>query len=1135
MAGSNTPELKLNQGDFQALFTLDGLNSLDNAFLGQLKAENLELSNQLAQYRDHKITAPIEISNFIIELAPHLEKFIINLFNIQTAAENLQAEILSQDPIFQFKKYYVLMQAKRNFEKYSDDNNFSEINKLIEAQLIAPQNSHDKELLMATYGCELLKNPEENKDKIDELIKWCVLALKTPEGKCFTKNWSSFHLPQKKHFENLVPIIPVPNDLYGRLETPPELHRARDGFKLTDPRKSEREVLDEIHYCVYCHKTDGDFCSKGFPVKKNNPELGFKTDPTGELLTGCPLEEKISEMHVLKKNGFSIGALAIIMIDNPMCAATGHRICNDCMKGCIYQKQDPVNIPEVETRVLTDVLHLPWGVEIYDLLMRWNPLRQFQYVQKEFNHQKILVMGMGPAGFTLAHHLLMEGCAVVGCDGLKIEPLNPTLLNHPIYDFKSLQEDLDERIITGFGGVAEYGITVRWDKNFLKLIYISLARRQHFQVFGGVRFGGTITVENAWKLGFDHLAIAVGAGLPRELKINNSLAPGMRQANDFLMALQLTGAIKKNSLANLQVRLPAVVIGGGLTGIDTATEVQAYYIIQAEKTHQRYHILKNTLGEEKLRQQFDAQSLEVIDEFLNHAEIILAERKNAKLENRNPNFQQLIREWGGVTIAYRKSMQESPAYKRNHEEMTKALEEGIYYAEHLEPQSAILDDFGSVQAVIFSDGVSHEEKTLPAKSIFVATGASPNVAYEFEHEGTFKRHKFEYDSYTLNFQNPSASEGELIPANNHLNIKDKNIGVFTSYQHNNHFVSFIGDTNPVFHGSVVKAIASAKKSYPDIMKSLEALTPTLSRLREREPYSLFRHKINNLFQSVVISNKKINNYFIELIIHSPLAAKCFKPGQFYRIQNYAFNSSFQTEAVAALGILNQNNADQLIFYIHQNGASTKLISMFKENQAIALMGPTGAKAKIPKEPESILIMGDQLSIAYLLSVAPALKAASHTVYYIGLMPTDFIYAQDKIKNLADYVYFCENENELVDYLKLKIPLKNINSIIVIGSAAILRLIEKAKHTELKASLNPNAHWTASVYGPMQCMLKGVCAQCLQWQIDPKTGLRTKAVYACSWQHQPMEKVDINNLDERLGQNRAQEILTDLWVDYLLPA
>ena len=140
----------------------------------------------------------------------------------------------------------------------------------------------------------------------------------------------------------------------------------------------------------------------------------------------------------------------------------------------------------------------------------------------------------------------------------------------------------------GFGGVAEYGITVRWDKNFLKLIYLSLLRRSHFQVFGGVRFGGTVTVEDAWAMGFDHVAIAVGAGLPQALPIPGSLARGMRQANDFLMALQLTGAAKRNSLANLQVRLPAVVIGGGLTGVDTATEVLAYYVVQVEKLLERY-------------------------------------------------------------------------------------------------------------------------------------------------------------------------------------------------------------------------------------------------------------------------------------------------------------------------------------------------------------------------------------------------------------------------------------------------------------------------------------------------------------------------------------------------------------------
>ena len=54
------------------------------------------------------------------------------------------------------------------------------------------------------------------------------------------------------------------------------------------------------------------------------------------------------------------------------------------------------------------------------------------------------------------------------------------------------------------------------------------------------------------------------------------------------MALQLTGAFKRNALPNLQVQLPAIVIGGGLTAIDTATEFFAYYPVQVEKMLDRY-------------------------------------------------------------------------------------------------------------------------------------------------------------------------------------------------------------------------------------------------------------------------------------------------------------------------------------------------------------------------------------------------------------------------------------------------------------------------------------------------------------------------------------------------------------------
>ena len=175
-----------------------------------------------------------------------------------------------------------------------------------------------------------------------------------------------------------------------------------------------------------------------------------------------------------------------------------------------------------------------------------------------------------------------------------MDPLGNRVPFRPIRDIAELREALDRRIMAGFGGVAEYGITVRWDKNFLKMIRLLLERRRQFAMFGGVRFGGTLTIEEAFADGFHHIALCAGAGRPTVLDIPNGFARGVRAASDFLMALQLTGAAKRESIANLQIRLPVVVIGGGLTAIDTATESLAYYAVQVEKFLARYE----ALGEE---------------------------------------------------------------------------------------------------------------------------------------------------------------------------------------------------------------------------------------------------------------------------------------------------------------------------------------------------------------------------------------------------------------------------------------------------------------------------------------------------------------------------------------------------------
>ncbi|HSD96443.1 MAG TPA: FAD-dependent oxidoreductase, partial [Sulfuricaulis sp.] len=894
------------------------------------------------------------------------------------------------------------------------------------------------------------------------------------------------------------------------------------------------------------------------------PDKGLKVNPLGVTLTGCPLDEKISEMHSLKKSGCTIGALAMITVDNPMCAATGHRICNDCMKACIYQKQEPVNIPQTETRILTDVLDLPWGVEIYDLLIRWNPLRPRQWSPKPYNGLKVLVFGMGPAGFTLAHHMLMEGFAVVGADGLKIEPLPEKLVREPIRDYTDLEEALDTRTMTGFGGVAEYGITNRWDKNFLKLIYLSLARRPHFQVFGGVRFGGTLTVEDAWHLGFDHLAICIGAGLPQALPIPGSLAPGMRQANDFLMALQLTGAAKHSSLANLQVRLPAVVIGGGLTGVDTATEIQAYYIVQVEKMLERFETLAKAKGEVAVRAGLDAASLKILDEFLAHGRTVRAERERARKAGTSPDLLKLIRQWGGVTIAYRKGMNQSPAYTRNHEEIIKAFEEGIYYAEGLDPKEARMDPDGQVEALVAKrlrpdeNGKwldTGEKVIIPTRAILVATGARPNVAYEFEHKNTFLKERGHYQTH-------HAVLGGLEPIAVAPHCKTDDFGPFTSYTSpEGRHVSFLGDTHPVFHGSVVKAVASGLRTYPRIVATLGARVNQKGDVRE---YHQFRTRIEEALAARVESVRRLTPSVVELKVRAPLAAKRFKAGQFFRLQNFETQSALvdgtrlQTEALAMTGARVDPVAGTVSLMVIERGASSRLVAGLKPGEPVALMGPTGVRATIPDGGETILFIGGRHGAAHVQSTGKALREHGNRVLFVGCFDSaQDVFCQNEIEAAADAVLWVTASgasiksrrpqdhavtasvlDAIVQYASGKmgdipIKLEEVTRMQVVGSNRLVRLIRDARKKELQPYLTKQPATTGSINTPMQCCLKGVCSQCLQWQIDPHTGKRTKAVFSCSWQDQPLDIVDLDNLDERLSQNRVQEHLTNQWLDFLL--
>src|SRR5690349_23526090 len=94
---------------------------------------------------------------------------------------------------------------------------------------------------------------------------------------------------------------------------------------------------------------------------------------------------------------------------------------------------------------------------------------------------------------------------------------------------------------------------------------------------------------------------------------------------------------------------------------------------------------------------------------------------------------------------------------------------------------------------------------------------------------------------------------------------------------------------------------------------------------------------------------------------------------------------------------------------------------------------------------------------------------------------------------------------------------------------MMAAVARARHGILAPYLKPTHHGIGSINSPMQCMMKEICAQCLQPQLDPATG-KTRYVFSCFNQDQPLDEVDFRGLRARLGQNTLQEKLTAQWID-----
>ena len=1006
--------ISLNFGfAFEDLNSLSGIQNLDESFLQFLQDHDNDLSDQLKNYRSigSKAIDSTSHSEFLLHLAPFVDDFIAELFNITKENLTLKKEHKKFDPIYECRRKFIQRYAIKQYpEEKLAELDFAQITKSLKGLV-----GDITEQSIAQSIIEWQKDPITYQNELTIAAQYCAFMV------TMGSSLALFDLPRPVDENNHISkhkVEKLGRDIYL-------------GFDYRDQSNSLDKAYAMAKYCIYCHKQKKDSCSKGLEIEK----------------PGCPLKQKISEMNLLKSQGFSIAALSMIVIDNPLVAATGHRICNDCMKACIYQKQDPVNIPLVESNILEQVLGLPWGTEIYLLLTKWNPLNIDEPLPRAFTGYNVLVTGLGPAGFALSHYLLNEGHKVTAIDGLKISPLHFDI-KKPIKYWQEMKIPLSEKLSQGFGGVMEYGITNRWDKNNLSLLRLILERRENFNIYGGIRLGSNITTKQAFTYGFDHIALSLGGGKPRYDTLPGYFAKGVRSAADFLMNLQQGTAYHKDSNANLLIRAPFVVIGCGLTAIDSATELMHYYPTMVE------NFLVNWEKSENTPKNMSIEDITTAKELIGHAELF---RKAVNDEKKLKIMQSL----GGVTICYRKSIKESPAYKLNHEEIEHALALGIKFEENISPEEICTDEFGYPKLVKFTSG-----KEILAKSVLIAIGTDNNEFQDIDNAAAISR---------------------------------------------------FGDCDPKYSGSVVRALASAKNGYKAISQSL---------LKHKPKHLTNFHKdLNNTVVKVNILSKNI----VEVIVRSPLAVENFKPGQFFKLQNYSTDISKLMEPLALTGAYVDRHKGTISLIILEMGASSKLCRELVEGEEVILMGPTGAPTTIVKN-KNVALIGGGLGNAVLLAIGQALKANNCTItYFAGYKKLQDRFYHEKIEHIAYQVFWSCQEEQLstsraqdfsikgnvidaINYAKNVGSLDKIEYVICIGSDRMMQAV-----AEKKLELFGNARMICSLNSPMQCMMKGICGQCIQ-KVDDERGY----IFSCTAQDQDSDIINFKVLKDRLEANSLLE-------------
>jgi NAD(P)H-flavin reductase len=261
---------------------------------------------------------------------------------------------------------------------------------------------------------------------------------------------------------------------------------------------------------------------------------------------------------------------------------------------------------------------------------------------------------------------------------------------------------------------------------------------------------------------------------------------------------------------------------------------------------------------------------------------------------------------------------------------------------------------------------------------------------------------------------------------------------------------------------------------------------------------------------------------LDITVKSPLAAKNYQPGQIFRLQNFAETLDKLTKPLALSPYKVDKNQGLIYFVILKTGKSTGLCSNFKAEEEIVLMGPTGSKTYIPTS-QNVILIGEGIRNIALLPIAQELKNQGSKVTFFSVYnQQNDIFYREKIKAATDeaYTFILSNNsdgNKNINNLINKINETKMSKNAYIIAYVTNKMLEEIKRYEQQ--LFKDSEFVCGILAPMQCMMKGICGQCIQ-KVDNDKGY----IFSCASQEYDIKKFEPKLLAKRLKQNSLLEKL-----------